>query len=238
MNADPFQSIQVSRRPLHERIADEMEEMIAFHQLAPGTQLPTERELAQRLDVNRSTVHQAIGLLQQRGLVGMKVGSGTYVTSMPASVVADSIQRYFLFASCSIADLIKLRCILEPSTAALAAEHATDEDLARLEDCVRQVEQAYATRDRELYARADTGFHEALAAASHNALISAISKGLHALMCKWLLEHALRDWMEEGPKTHRAVYDAVGARDSNLARQTMESHMSLTTATLLEQQSV
>ena len=114
VKADQFQFKKIVRKPLYEQIADDIQDMIALHKLVPGTQLPTERELAQQMGVNRTTVHQAVGLLQQRGLVEMKVGSGTYVIDMPPSVVADSIQRYFTFGNCSFQDLVTLRCILEP----------------------------------------------------------------------------------------------------------------------------
>jgi GntR family transcriptional repressor for pyruvate dehydrogenase complex len=232
---DLFQSLKLRRERLHKQIADSIQEMIAENQLRPGDQLLSERELAKLLGVNRATVREAIRLLEQLGLVQMKVGSGTYITNMPRSVVAESIERYFVFGSCSHHDLITLRDILEPEMAALAAEHATPEDLTRLKELVEQIEDTFARDEIKNYAAADTGFHEALAIATHNALIIAIASGLEKVMRTWIQAQSETHRLEEGARSHRPVYDAIAARDPDRAREAMRIHMRITRSTLLDQ---
>src|SRR2546429_475173 len=90
--------------------------------------------------VNRATVGEAINSLEHRGLVAKKQGSGTFVNAMPRSVVADSIERYFIFTNCTHEELSALRMIQEPEVAALAAANATEEDLARLKHVIGLIE--------------------------------------------------------------------------------------------------
>lgn len=224
---DPIEFKKIDRKPLYERIADHIQDMIATHELAPGTRLPTERELAEQMGVNRTTVHQAVGLLQQRGLVEMKVGSGTYIIDMPPSVVADSIQRYFTFGNCSFQDLVTLRCILEPEMAALAAKSATAEDLALLNQTIQKLEGAFDRGDETAFALFEIDFHEGIAAATHNELIIAISKGLHNLVRDWLETHGTGKRTRELVLVHQAVCDAVTRGDPADAREAMLAHMRL-----------
>jgi GntR family transcriptional repressor for pyruvate dehydrogenase complex len=232
-SSDIFESLQFTRKPLHEQVADRMQETIAANGLQPGMQLPTERELAAQLGINRTTVHQALGLLQQRGIVEMKVGRGTYVIDMPNSVVADSIKRYFVFGNCTVDDIVRLREILEPGLAALAAERATDADLAELGQLIGRGEQLFVGGDWVTYAAIDSAFHEVLAATTHNELIVAISAALHNLMSNWLNAEGRNRLLVDSPSSHRMVYEAVAARDSRRAREAMAAHLRLANDALL-----
>jgi len=227
-----FQSLQLRRERLHEQIAQSIEEMIAADQLLPGDQLPTERELAKLLGVNRATVREGIRLLQQRGLVDMKVGSGTFVTNVPPSVVVDSIERYVNHSTCTHEKLVVLREILEPETAALAALHATPEDLAALTELVERIDETFAAMDVKNNAAADTEFHQVLARATHNELIVAITAGLKKPMRDWLVAQGLAHRLPGGSCSHRAVCEAVAARDPQRARAAMNVHNQFTRSTL------
>ena len=229
-----FEALSLRREHLRVQIAESIQQMIAAQQLQPGDQLPSERELARQLGVNRATLREGIRLLEQRGLVQMKVGSGTYITDVAQATVADSIERYFVFGSCSHEDLITLRDILEPEMAALAAERATAEDLARLRELVERMEVTFANNDIASYAAADAEFHEALALATHNRLISAIAGGLARLMRAWIQAQSESMRLEEGARSHRLVYEAIVARDPERARGAMRVHMRTTRATLLQ----
>jgi len=232
--ASPFASLKITRQHLHEQIGESIQQIIAESRLQPGTLLPSERELAATLSVNRATVREALRLLQQRGLVEMRVGSGTYVRDVPQSVVSECIERFLIFGACSDQALIQLREILEPESAALAAQHASAQDLARLEALVGEIEAAIQSADRERYAAADLGFHEALAQASGNELISAILAGLEKVLHAWLLASSQHFALEKGALTHRPVYEAVAAGDAARAREAMRAHMQLSRVTLLE----
>ena len=224
-----FKSLGLRRKHLHEQIADLIQAMIAEGQIQRSSQLPPERELAKLLGVNRATVREAIRLLEQRGLVHMKVGDGTYVTdAISMSVVADCIERQFVFGQCSHEDLVALREILEPGVAAMAALRATDEDLAEMKALIEQIEESFSRRDTAANSHADTAFHMALANATHNELIIAISIGLQQVMLKWMLTQTAAFHFGDGATSHRAVYDGIVARNPVQAREAMAFHMSTT----------
>jgi len=216
---------RIVRKPLHQQVADTIQDMIAVHGLKPGTQLPTERELAKQLDVNRTTIHAAVGLLQQRGLVEMRVGSGTYVIDMPQSVVADSIQRYFTFGNCSYEDLFSLRSVLEPGMAGLAAECGTEEELRVLKDSVEAMEDALERDDDQAFDTHEMAFHEGIAAATHNELMMAISGGLRTLVINWLADRSAGYRGRALVRVHAEVCNAILRRDAEAARQAMQKHM-------------
>jgi GntR family transcriptional repressor for pyruvate dehydrogenase complex len=221
----PFQSLRIARHSLHEEIADSIQETIAENHLPSGTRLPTERDLAQTLRVSRPTVREALRLLHQRGLVKMKVGSGTFVATVSASSVAESIERYLVFGDCSYEELLTARETLEPDMASLAARRATPDDLVRLRALVEQVEIAAASNDIETFARFDASFHETLAEATHNQLIIAVVASLEKVMRAWIRTVSESVVEEEGARSHRPVYDAIAAGDPARAREAMQVHM-------------
>lgn len=224
---NPFASFKIQRQHLHEQVADYIEEMIAEKQLKEGEQLPSERDLATMFGVNRGSIRQAISLLQHRGLVQSRLGSGTYITRVPGDILGESIERYVALGNCSHADLLDLREIFEPGSAALAARRATSEDLARLSELVEQIEAANTLDDLEHNIRADADFHEVLATATHNPLISAIMTGLQSAMRTWLKVQAEKDHGQllDAVRGHRVIYNAIADHDPERARKAMRQHI-------------
>lgn len=226
-----FEDPLIIREGLKRQITEKIEKIIFEHNLEPGTRLPSERDLAQLFGVNRATVGEAINLLEQRGLVSKRHGSGTYVKAIPDSVVADSIERYFIFRNCLHEDLVAVREMQEPEIAAMAARNATAEDIARLKELTENMEQN-VTKGGNVDPALDAEFHKALAFATHNDLIIAIAAGMQNLMTKWLqtqYEYEVdRHEARRGNisrRRHRLIFDAVAAHDPDLARKAMQDHM-------------
>jgi len=222
------------RQPLHQQIAEKLEAMIKTNGLEPGNQLPSEYELGRALKVSRVTVHQAMLVLAEKGLVQIKAGSGVYVTDMPLSVVTDTIKRYVTFGGVSHEELIAFRELIEPESAALAALHATSEDLNLLEKLVDEIEIAFKEDRISDCAKADTAFHEALAAASHNHLICANLSALQKIVLNAIYAQIKTYLPEEGILAHRPICQAIAAHDAERARQAMRDHMSTTRTQLLD----
>jgi GntR family transcriptional repressor for pyruvate dehydrogenase complex len=201
-----------------------MQELIQGEGLAPGTRLPPERELAEQLGVNRATLREAIRILEHRGLVMMKPGMGTFVVDVPVSTVTESLIRYWNFGQGSQADLLVLREILEPEIAALAATHATDDEIEELRKQVERIEAAVKEQNVDAYIAADETFHEVLAESSHNQLIAGIMKGLRGYMID-LRTHIIVELKPADRKANRNVFEAISRRNADAARTAMRSHM-------------
>ena len=221
------------RQPLHQQIAEKIEAMIKTNGLEPGSQLPSEYEISRALKVSRVTVHQAMLVLAEKGLVQIKAGSGVYVTGMPLSVVTNTIERYVNFGGLSHDDLVTFREIIEPESAALAALHATQEELNLLKELVDEMESAFKEGRISDCAKADEGFHEALAVASHNHLLYANLSALQKIVLTAIYAQIKTYLPEEGILAHRPIYQAIVAHDSDLARKAMRDHMRNTRTQLL-----
>lgn len=219
---DPF---LLDRQKLSEQIAHTIQQQISHGKLKPGDQLPPELELAMLLRVNRATVREAIHLLSERGLVERKNGRGTRIKAMPPANVGAAISRFFVSNNCSHRELHEFRSVFEPRVAAFAATNARPEDVERLGTALRELEDAWRTRDIDRLAAADAEFHFSLAVASHNALMLAVANGL-----KLVLERAMKSThaafhREESFRTHRLIYTAVARHDAGKAEQAMKHQL-------------
>jgi GntR family transcriptional repressor for pyruvate dehydrogenase complex len=219
-----FSELRVKKVNLHMQIADRIQELIQGENLEPGTRMPPERNLAEQLGVNRATLREAIRLLEQRGLVAMKPGMGTFVVDVPLHTVTESLIRYSTFGKGSQGDLLVLREILEPEIAAMAAVNATDREIKTLREQVEQIEAAFQIQDVDAYITADESFHETLAEASHNQLIAGIMKGLRGYMID-LRMHIIVELRPGDKKANRNVFEAIKIKNPDKARTAMQSHM-------------
>jgi GntR family transcriptional repressor for pyruvate dehydrogenase complex len=224
IEASIYESLRVSRKRLHEQIADHLEETIITNHLVRGTQLPAERELAKQFGVTRTTVHQAMTVLEQRGLVEIHAGAGVYVASMPVSIISDSLVRFMEIGQCAPEDIGVVREILEPEEAALAARSRTSEDLERLHQAVAPFDDPAILVDPMAFARVDLAFHEMVAAATHNGVLIAVSVALHHACVQWM-DRATQVWparvYAHSAPLHRPVYEAIAAGDPDRARRAM-----------------
>jgi GntR family transcriptional repressor for pyruvate dehydrogenase complex len=225
-----FKREMLTRNSLQEQVGLRIEEMITSGQLQVGDRLPSELEMARQFDVHRSTVREALRVLAQRGLIEMRVGSGSYVSQVSPSVVAETMETYFVSSESSYEDVAILRTLLEPGTAALAALRAEPEDLQRLEDALSKMEMALTTGDLDSQIAADAEFHLALTAASHNKLLLAIFSGIlyvlqRALKTGYNRPGKLRRDTVEVLNNHRALYAAIKASDPVRAIEQMKLQM-------------
>jgi GntR family transcriptional repressor for pyruvate dehydrogenase complex len=222
-----FSREMLSRNSLQEQVGLRIEEMITSGQLQVGDRLPSEIEMARQFDVHRSTVREALRVLAQRGLVEMRVGSGSYVSRVSPAVVAESMETYFVSSESSYEDVVILRTLLEPGTAALAALYAEPEDLVHLEEALAKMEEALNSGDLDSQIASDAEFHLALTAASHNKLLVAIFSGVHSVLQRAIKTGYSRPGKlhrdsEEVLNNHRALFAAIQAKDPVAAVEQMK----------------
>ena len=144
-------------------------ETIVSGVLNPGERLPTERALAEQLQVSRSTVREAIRSLEAMGVVEVRRGDGSYVTSLEPQYLLDTaafVTR--LLRDHTVLEMFEVRAILEFAATAMAAARMTEADHAELRHQVRRIEEANSVED---ILSADLAFHSLIAAASGNAML-------------------------------------------------------------------
>ncbi len=212
----------MAERRLFQDIAERIAAMIAEGAFPPGSRLPGEREMAERLGVSRVTIREAEIALQAQGLLRIKTGSGVYVCD-PGEQSAAALPVVSAF------ELTEARSLFESEAAALAAPTISDEQLQVLESLVAEMSEA--DDGSPAATEADRAFHLTIASASGNHAIMFVINtlwrmrteipeicALHASVCG----HDEDSRHDE----HAAVLEALKNRDSAAARTAMRKHFS------------
>ncbi|MBL8396557.1 MAG: FCD domain-containing protein [Candidatus Accumulibacter sp.] len=211
-------------------IAHQLELRILEGSLKPGDRLPAERELALELGVSRPSLREAIKKLVSRDLLVSRHGGGTFVTNRLEATFSDPWQRLIEQHPFLQDDVLEFRYLLEASAASLAAQRATDDDLQRLEQAFQRLDAAYQSVDRSAQVAADVAFHLTIAEAAHNALyahlVSSVMRLLHDHVRRTLKEIGVSaETRQQLTAQHRAIVDAINARQSGAAWQAAQTHI-------------
>ena len=204
-------------------VAEQIAEQILSGRLSPLAQLPPERNLATQFGVSRNAVREAVKILQTRGLVEIKQGCGTIVTGDPTMPVQQAYLDILKGEKDVEYKLLEMRIGLETYVAAIAAQRATTRDLKKinqnLDEFRRHVE------DLDLCAELDIEFHRLIVDSSQNKLFNLIL----APMAVMLLEYRRRSLKGADRLTvlehHKAVVEAIEAKDPSLASTLMRKHL-------------
>jgi DNA-binding FadR family transcriptional regulator len=230
----PVEVPGLARAPqVYEQIAELLVGDIRAGVLRPGERLPSERDLAGRLRVGRSSVREALAELQVEGILEIRPGSGSYVSERaPALVRSRAAAGVTADADASPSALLDARLLLEPAIAATAAERGQPD--LHAEELLALMEEARDPESAEARARwndADRLFHRQIAVMSGNPVLVAIAD-LVATMMDQPLWQRLRDdsvavpgRMQIHMAEHRMIYEAVAEGDPTAARFYAEQHL-------------
>jgi GntR family transcriptional regulator, transcriptional repressor for pyruvate dehydrogenase complex len=215
------------RSPLVELAVSQLREQVLSGQWPVGGRLPAETELAQRLEVGRSTVREAVRALVHAGLLETRQGSGTYVRSLtPGADWEPRLRR------AAVLEAYEVREALEVQAARLAAGRRTDADIEALRTCLAERDSARGEDAR--FVEADLAFHRAVVAAAHNPLLSEMFGSFAAVLREALI--VIRsDQAVQGPDAdaaHARLAAAIEAGDAAAAAQATHDHLDPTAANL------
>jgi len=208
---------------LYRSVMNKLQQLIDDGEYPPGGRLPPERELAERFEVSRPTVREAIIALEALGRVEVKTGSGVYV-------LGSASQAQGIDLSISAFELTEARALIEGEAAALAATMITDEHLAELKIALHEMSDDSA--DRNLIAElADQKFHHVISQATQNKMISSVIDNLwHIRDNSPAVHKAYQSICSTDSKAqvqeHQDIYDALVRRDAKAARKAMHEHFS------------
>jgi GntR family transcriptional repressor for pyruvate dehydrogenase complex len=190
---------------------------------ASGAMLPGQRALAASLGISRTALREAVSTLEALGLLHSQPGKGVFVTAGQHRDPAELPEGPF---NAEPHEVFQFRAVVEPGAAALAAQLATASDIARLEAIQRDMELALEADDLVAASESDLAFHISIADISGNPMLAAVIRSLESPIA-WSLRLPFAEtdsaWV---PATeHRAVLDAVSARDSAAAHAAMRRHI-------------
>ncbi len=171
-----------SYRPGYEVIAERILQLIAESELRPGDRMPTEKELATRLETSRGMVREAVKILSAIGRVRAHKGRGLYVADDNGMLGSTRWGGFFLPTDLDhVYMLFEFRRVQEVAASRLAATNATPAELRAIEAAVEVCRQGHVTGEAALFERGDDDFHLAVAIASHNQFLVASVREARAL---------------------------------------------------------
>lgn len=207
---------------LYQKLARALFAELAAGRYAVGDRLPAERELSIQYHISRPAVREAMIALEVQGLIEVRIGSGAYVRALPGEADAPGFDV-------TAFELMEARLLVEGEAAALAAVHIADHELSELERLVEAMEDE--NRRPGVSTDADEAFHLLIATGTRNAVIRRQVEEMWHLRstapnCALLLEKARTANIQPVVEEHRAVLEALRARDPAGARAAMRHHMS------------
>ncbi|HSI41488.1 MAG TPA: FadR/GntR family transcriptional regulator [Xanthobacteraceae bacterium] len=218
-------------RRLHSSIADDIGVAIVTGGYRPGDLLANEIAFSERLNVSRTAYREAVRILAAKGLVSSRPKAGTRVNARGSWHFLDPDVLRWLFETGSpdpafVDDLFELRQIIEPPAAALTAVRRTPEQVDQLARALDDM--ARHTLSTEEGQSADRIFHETILRATGNEALSTLADGIAAAV-RWttyLKSRGSRPPRDPLPD-HRAVLDAIAARNPERARTAMSELVGL-----------
>lgn len=210
-------------------VARQLVSLLTAGELAPGSRLPSERILAERLGVGRSAVREALAALEILGIVQIRPGSGTYLQGGTSDLLPTTLSWGLMLASNRTRELLEVRSSLERTVAILAAQRATPEQIAELGEYL--VRQEATLDDPEAFIDADVRFHVLLARAAGNDVLGDLLQSLRSMLSVWVGRRVqTRQATEAAYDEHRAIYEALRAGDVPAVQRAMDAHMATASA--------
>lgn len=235
----PFQKIQPEK--LSGAVTRQIEKLILRGILRPGERLPAERELSERLGVSRPSLREAISELQDKGLLASRAGAGIYVADVLGSAFSDALVRLFASDEEAVFDYLSFRRDMEGLAAERAARLGSDTDLKVIQTIFDKMEAAHSKRNPEDEARLDADFHLSIIEASHNVIMLHMMRSMYQLLREGVFYNRQIMFKQRRTRTelltqHRAINDALQARDPKGARRAVEQHLDYVLESLEDQQ--
>jgi GntR family transcriptional regulator, transcriptional repressor for pyruvate dehydrogenase complex len=199
------------------------QELMSQGLLVPGTRLPPERELAASFGVARSSLRQALKVLEIMGVITQKVGDGSYLNKDASTVLAVPMEFLFLLDDTSLQELVEIRLMMEPALAAKAAERATVADIALLRQSIIDLEGS--KQDRVQLVSSDLLFHRVIFQATGNRLSGRLFHTIHRAMLNMIMVTSQMVDLKHTLQFHRPILEAIEQRDPQRAFSLMSDHL-------------
>ncbi|TDP32665.1 GntR family transcriptional regulator [Idiomarina aquatica] len=231
-----FQPIKVAK--ISDQIVAEIEAMIVDGRFSAGEKLPSERELAQRFNVSRQSLREAIQKLEAKGLIDRRQGGGTFITDTLNDKVATPLFELLAKHPESQFDLLEFRHALEGISSFYAALRGTDSDLDRIKCSINNIIESQAS-DIDSQVDALVAFYLRIAEASHNVVLLHVVMGMKELLADNIKQNL--DILAQHPQVleqlnqHRSqIAAAIIDGQPEQARDACHQHLSYIEQALLE----
>lgn len=213
----------IERRKTYELVADRLLALIAARSLEPGDAVPAERELVESFQVGRSSVREALRMLESRGLI-RNGGNGSFTVAEFQNPLHEALALLLAVDEADESELFEVRWLLEGETAALAATRRSGEHVGRMVEAVDAM--ARGLHSERAYIDADLAFHLTIAEACGNRVVSHLMHAIRGQVQRVLgTAFTVAGSAERSLEQHREILAAIEAGDAEAARRAMHEHI-------------
>ncbi len=212
------------RKNLSTQVMEAIEKLILDKKLVPGDILPTEQQISQELQVSKSSVREAIKMMEALGIVDIRRGLCTVISERSERGYLNLLMSQMYLHSGNIEELRLFRQIIEKAYTAQAIAAATDQDIEQIGLALERFRQNVAAG--QLTVDDDIHFHDQVLAATHNSYLITLGAALNQLF-RDSIETSIRRHPDTALSDHERIYQAICQRRPDLAAKAIEDSAGL-----------
>ncbi|MCR8745278.1 FadR/GntR family transcriptional regulator [Romboutsia lituseburensis] len=223
----------ISSKKVYEQVIEQIQESILSGELKKGDKLPSERELSDRMRVSRTSIREALRVLETMGVVESRQGEGNFICTNIEKSLIEPLSMIFKLNDGTWQNVLELREMLELQTVKIAAIRSTKEDCIELKAIVDGMKkETQQSSNKKEIVRLDQKFHKKLVSMSKNYLIESLfvtSSKLFEGFIKDAREKIIAtSWTKEVlVDKHDAIYEAISSKNPDEAYNKMKEHMDI-----------
>lgn len=217
----------IKNTKIYEKVMEEIKDLVRSGYFKRGDKLPSERDLSEQLQVSRSSVREALKVLEMLGLIESRQGEGNFINDSLENSLLEPLSIIFLLLGSKTKEVLELRKVIEPETAALAAKNITKEQLKELREIAKELSH---TDDIELSASLDKKFHFKIAEASGNPLISTMMFSISSLIENCIESSKIHAFNKATVNIHHdEILKALESHDASATSIAVKKHLEFIT---------
>ena len=215
----------------YEYVIDSIKNMIATGEVKCGEKIPSERDLAERFNVSRVPIREALKILEYMGVLDSSRGDGTYVRNNTVEDLISKMNFSVTATGNTIMDLLELRICLESFAAYHAAQRRTDEDIEALKQAIMRMRKAKRQPQTDDVSMQELrqlshGFHQCMIQAAHNSVLTSVYENLFELLdISRQFTTNTSGISYNSILAHEAIFNKIVEQDADGAREAMEEHL-------------
>ncbi|EOD01546.1 FadR/GntR family transcriptional regulator [Caldisalinibacter kiritimatiensis] len=217
----------IKNKKVYEYVIEQIQQMVMDGALKKGDRLPSERELAEQLQVSRTSIREALRALEVIGLIETKQGEGNFITGKIEDNLFEPLSVMFMLNKGNPIDILEVRKIIEVEAVTLASERIKQEELKELERLLYGMRD---TNDEKESAKLDKEFHFTIAKATGNYLIVSLFHIISSLIESFIENARFKILRRTENKKilfeqHREIFINIKERNSKKAKSLMAEHL-------------
>lgn len=230
----------ISSKKVYEQVIEQIQERILNGEIKKGDKLPSERELSEQMNVSRTSIREAIRVLETMGVIESKQGEGNFICINIEKSLIEPLSMIFKLNDGTWQNVLEFRELLELQTVKIAAIRATDKECMELKNIIDEMkEETNITYNSKAIVLLDQKFHNKLATISRNYLIESLftmSSKLFEVFIEEAREKIISTyWSKEVLfEKHNDIYEAIKDKNPDLAYEKMKDHMETIRKSYLE----